>query len=70
MWFLGHAAQEALSRIPIIDGERQVGDAKPYFESQHITFPKGSIAIYFTSKHLLIVAAPQETQDLLTFFLD
>jgi hypothetical protein len=52
-------------RFPVFDQQRHIGDAKPYFESVGVAFPKGGFAWYFKPQKLLVISTTQKNLDLI-----
>jgi hypothetical protein len=70
VWLLGHTAQQQFKDAPLIDKVRGIRDAKPYLKSENLQLAEDAFALYFEDRHILIVSAPQSSQDSLTFLLD
>ena len=70
VYTLNSASHLWLTELPLVAEPQNVRDAKPYLESLKLSFPDQAYALYFASKEVLVVCAPQETQDSITFLLD
>jgi hypothetical protein len=57
--------RQQLAHFPVLDRQRNVVDARPYFESCGMTFPKGGYAWLFKSQKMLVIATTPRNLDLL-----